>query len=258
MTIAYNEVFNVQPAPVYTAGCDWNGIDLDGGTTNSTVQYNYTHHNAGAGYLGYNGNPSGTTWGLNTYRYNISENDDWEAAEGGAFGVVPNAPPNPVYIYGNTFFNNLAERGSAIPACFYFGYAAGTWAFGSLIADNICDINNPSGGVNLYNNPYGQTGMTLLNNLYDSSASPTWVWGSPESLQQHSVAASRREGTCCNLRETHCLPIPETGELATGRQAPGRDLNHVRKPISCTWVHRRSVVALPSLTMEQWTIIRRH
>jgi hypothetical protein len=178
VTVSFNEVFNVQPSPAYTSGCDWDGIDLDGGTTNSTVEYNYTHHNAGAGYLGYNGNPSGTTWGPNTYRYNISENDDWEAAEGGAFVVVPNAPPNPTYIYGNTFFNNLAERGNATPACFYFGYVAGNWANGSLIEDNICDIGNPSGGVNLYNNPYGQTGMNLSNNLYDSSASPTWLWGS--------------------------------------------------------------------------------
>jgi len=177
VTVAFNEVYNVQPAPNYTAGCDWNGIDLDGGTTGSIVEYNYTHHNAGAGYLGYNGNPSGTTWGPNTYRYNISENDDWEAAEGGSLVIVPNAPQNPAYIYGNTFFNNLAERGNAVPSCFYFGYAAGTWANGSLIEDNICDINNPNGGVNLYNNPFGQSGMTLSNNLYDSSASPTWLWG---------------------------------------------------------------------------------
>jgi len=178
VTVAFNDVFNVQPFPAYTSGCDWDGIDLDGGTTNSTVEYNYTHHNAGAGYLGYNGNPSGTTWGPNTYRYNISENNDWEAVGGAAFVMAPNAPPNPAYIYGNTFFNNLAERGNAVPACFYFGYAAGTWASGSLIADNICDINNSSGGANLLNNPYGQTGMTLSNNLYYSSASPTWLWGS--------------------------------------------------------------------------------
>jgi hypothetical protein len=186
VTISYNEVFNVQPSPAYTAGCDWNGIDLDGGTTNSTVQYNYTHNNAGAGYLGYNGNPSGTTWGPNTYRYNISENDDLQAAEGGAIVIIPNAPSNTTSIYGNTLFNNLAERGNAVPACFYFGYAAGTWASGSLIADNICDINNPSGGVNLFNNPFGQTGMTLSNNLYYSTASPNWVWG---STSYNSIAA---------------------------------------------------------------------
>jgi Right handed beta helix region len=178
VTIAFNEVFNVQPFPAYTAGCDWNGIDLDGGSTNSTVEYNYTHHNAGAGYLGYNGNPSGTTWGPNTYRYNISENDDWDAAEGGAFVIVPNAPPNPAYIYGNTFFNNLAERGGASPACFYFGYTAGAWASGSLVEDNICAIENPGGGVRMYDNSNGQTGMTLSNNLYYSSASPSWLWGS--------------------------------------------------------------------------------
>ena len=192
VTIAYNEVFNVQPSPAYTKGCDWDGIDLDGGTTNSTVQYNYTHHNAGAGYLGYDGNPSGTTWGPNTYRYNISENDDWAATQAGAFGVIPNAPQNPVYIYGNTFFNNLAELGNAVPACFNFGYVAGTWASGSLIADNICDINNPSGGVNLYNNPYGQTGMTLSNNLYNSSSSPVWVWG---GTSYNSIASWQAAGT---------------------------------------------------------------
>ena len=178
VTVAFNEVFNVQPAPAYTSGCDWDAIDLDGGTTNSTVEYNYSHHNAGAGYLGYDGNPSGTTWGPNTYRYNVSENDDWEAAEGAAFAVAPHAPQNPAYIYGNAFYNSLAERGNAIPACFYFGYAAGSWAAGSLIEDNVCDINNPNGGVNLINNPFGQTGMTLSNNVYDSSSTPTWVWGS--------------------------------------------------------------------------------
>jgi len=31
--------------------------------------------------------------------------------------------------------------------------------------------------VRLYNNPYAQSGMTLSNNLYDSSSSPTWLWG---------------------------------------------------------------------------------
>lgn len=191
ITVAYNEVFNVQPSPAYSAGCDWNGIDLDGGTTNSTVEYNYTHNNAGAGYLGYNGNPSGTTWGPNTYRYNISENDDLQASEGGAFVIVPNAPPHTTSIYGNTIFNNQAERASAVPACFSFGYAAGTWASGSLIADNICNISNPSGGVNLYNNPYGQTGMTLSNNLYFSTSSPTWVWG---STSYNSIASWQAAG----------------------------------------------------------------
>lgn len=179
ITIRYNEVYNVQPV-AYTAGCDWDGIDLDGGTTNSLVEYNYTHHNAGSGYLAYTLKPSGYTWGPNTYRYNISENDDWAKAQGALFDVVPNAPANALQIYGNTFFsNNSQNTKSTSSACFNFGNGAGTWGSGSLIADNICYMTNHDQygrSGNFYYNPYGQGGMTIANNLYYANSSPTWRW----------------------------------------------------------------------------------
>ncbi len=180
ITIRYNEIYNVQPSPSYTAGCDWDGIDLDGGTTNSLVEYNYTHHNAGSGYLAYTLKPSGYTWGPNTYRYNISENDDWSKAQGALFDVVPQAPANALQIYGNTFYSNVSQNTkSTSSACFNFGNGSGTWGSGSLIADNICYMTNydkygRSG--NFYYNPYGQSGMTLSNNLYYANSSPTWRW----------------------------------------------------------------------------------
>lgn len=181
ITIRYNEVYNVQPSPSFTKGCDWDGIDLDGGTTNSLVEYNYTHHNAGNGFLAYTYKPSGYTWGPNIYRYNISENDDWAKAQGALFDVVPGPPANALSIYGNTFFSNVSQSTkSTSSACFSFGNGGGTWASGSLIADNICYMNNHDQygrSGNFYYNPFTQSGMTLQNNLYYAGTTPTWRWG---------------------------------------------------------------------------------
>ncbi len=189
VTVRFNEVYNVQPASNTQAktfggaGCDWDGIDLDGGTSNSVVEYNYTHHNAGSGLLAYDPNVSSHVWGNNTFRYNVSENDDWTGVQGGLMDAVGSVPHNPLYIYGNTFFdNNTTENTlSTSSACFYFGFGGGTWASGSLIKDNICYLNNlDKYGRNgqFYYNPYTQTGMTLSNNLYWTDySSPWWRWG---------------------------------------------------------------------------------
>ncbi len=53
---------------------DGGGFDLDQNTRNSAVQYNYSHGNAGAGYLLAHA-PDNTNHSGNTIRYNISEND---------------------------------------------------------------------------------------------------------------------------------------------------------------------------------------
>jgi hypothetical protein len=181
VTVRHNEVYNVRPYPAFTAGCDWDGIDLDGGTTNSVVEYNYTHDNAGSGLLAYTSTVGSRVWGPNVYRYNISENDDSAKAQGGLFDVVPSAPKKPLSIYGNTFFsNNDQSAKSTSSACFQFGYSAGTWASGSLIKNNICYLANRSSSGKtgqLYYNPYGQTGMSLANNLYYGTNTAGWRWG---------------------------------------------------------------------------------
>ncbi|TWD84522.1 parallel beta helix pectate lyase-like protein [Kribbella amoyensis] len=183
ITIRNNEVYKVQPVPAYTAACDWDGIDLDGGTTNSLVEYNYTHDNAGSGLLAYTSTVGSRVWGPNTYRYNISQNDDWALAQGGLMDVVPAAPKNALSIYGNTFFSNKdqsANKKQGASACFNFGYSTGVWAAGSQIKDNICYLaNRNSFGKTgqLYYNPYNQTGMTLANNLYYGTNTGGWRWG---------------------------------------------------------------------------------
>lgn len=179
--IRYNEVYRVEPYPSFTAGCDWDGIDLDGGVKNSVVEYNYTHDNAGSGLLAYTDNAAGLTWGPNTFRYNISENDDNIKAQGGLMDIVPRAPANALSIYGNTFYTDVAQSSkSTASACFFIGYAAGTWASGSQIKNNICHLANRDqygrSGQFFYN-PNGQTGMALSNNLYHATSTPSWRWG---------------------------------------------------------------------------------
>ncbi|PKV63467.1 right-handed parallel beta-helix repeat-containing protein [Pontibacter ramchanderi] len=70
ITIQYNEAYNMSAG----SGCDGGGFDLDGGVTNSVMQYNYSHDNDGAGFL-----IAQFEWARpmrnNVIRYNISEND---------------------------------------------------------------------------------------------------------------------------------------------------------------------------------------
>jgi Secretion system C-terminal sorting domain/Right handed beta helix region len=108
----------------HTSGSDGDGFDLDGGTRNCIMQYNYAHDNDGAGYLvwQYNG---ARPYHDNIVRYNISENDS--RAHSGYYGIVAlgmgdttvNSGIHHVDIYNNTFYKNRiagteANQGAAI------------------------------------------------------------------------------------------------------------------------------------------------
>jgi hypothetical protein len=66
----YNESFSNQTG----SGKDGAGFDLDGGVTNSVMQYNYAHDNEGPGFL-LASFTTFRTFGNNVVRYNISQND---------------------------------------------------------------------------------------------------------------------------------------------------------------------------------------
>ncbi len=155
ITIQYNEVYNVRPSH-YTAGCDWDGFDLDGHVTNSTVQYNYSHDNYGAGYLSY-----GTTDSSNkTFRYNISENDDQIQSTSyfGCFAMNNNS--GSVNFYNNTCY--LTPGGIGI------GFGGGYPSSG-VIANNIFYVPASSDGNSIFIGTSGFTGtptVTLSNNDY--------------------------------------------------------------------------------------------
>jgi hypothetical protein len=79
-----------------TSTADGGGFDLDGGVTQSIVQYNYSHDNAGAGYGAFQF-AYARPYSGNVIRYNISQNDApaflvWDGnGDMGSLAVLQNA-----------------------------------------------------------------------------------------------------------------------------------------------------------------------
>ena len=86
---------------------DGGGFDLDGGVSNSVIQYCLSYNNQGAGY-GLFEFGAAKPWENNIIRYNISQNDaifntGSVAIWRGEAGVMRNCE-----IYNNTFYNNTS------------------------------------------------------------------------------------------------------------------------------------------------------
>ncbi|MEA2709452.1 MAG: hypothetical protein QOF78_2053 [Phycisphaerales bacterium] len=100
--IQYNESFQNGTAGHHDGG----GFDLDGGVTNSVMQYNYSHANDGAGFLLAQFSGAKTFTG-NVIRYNVSQNDGRKNGYGGihAFGPIQDT-----LVYNNTVFMGPAAK----------------------------------------------------------------------------------------------------------------------------------------------------
>jgi hypothetical protein len=216
IAIQFNEVYNVQPIS-FTSGCDWNAFDLDGGVSNSVVQYNYSHHNFGPGYLAYVANVAGyPTWGNNVFRFNISENDAY-GVYGSGQGVVTitESPPDPLQIYNNTIYVPSEAAGWTFTYCYAFGGSV-AWAPGSLIENNICYINSTSSSVipfvNIPSLPT-PTGINWANNdWYTPVSGATWWWRL--GANQYTSLAAWQAGCNCDSGASIANPLltaPGTG-----------------------------------------------
>lgn len=97
-----------------STGSDGGGFDLDGGVTNSLVQYNYSHDNYGAGYLICQYAGAGR-FENNTVRYNISQDDGLKDHNAGIFVWVGGEGMKSSLVHNNTIFNN---KGSAVAIAF--------------------------------------------------------------------------------------------------------------------------------------------
>jgi hypothetical protein len=90
-------------------GADGGGFDLDGGVTNSVVQYCFSYENQGSGYciFQYWG---ATPWHHNTFRYNISENDGTVSDSQAGLYVWNSAGDEKIFydcdVYGNIIYNS--------------------------------------------------------------------------------------------------------------------------------------------------------
>ena len=161
ITIQFNEAYDIQPVP-YVSGCDWTGYDLDSGVTNSTVQYNYSHDNYGAGYLLF----AGSAWGPNTVRYNISERDARvNSAWTGSITIA--GSDGPVSGVANIYNNTVWQPQSGAPAI----NNQMAQLSGGIIANNIIAAGATGGTALFFNAVNGANNMpvpalTFENNDY--------------------------------------------------------------------------------------------
>ena len=92
---------------------DGGGFDLDGGVTNSVVQYNYSHDNDGAGYLLAQFEGARRFYG-NVLRYNLSVNDGRRNGYGGLhlWSTGTNGGIADTYFYANRVYMAQSVEGS--------------------------------------------------------------------------------------------------------------------------------------------------
>lgn len=163
ITMQFNEVYNTKPAS-YVSGCDWDGFDLDGGVTNSVMQYNYAHGNYGQGFLLW----AGGTWGPNTVRYNISENDDFgnhDDSTGSITFAGHGANPAVANIYNNTVWQGNPGPASERPVAFAIQNDVPT---GGVVANNIFAVSSDefNRAYFLTTNLLSPSALTFKNNAY--------------------------------------------------------------------------------------------
>ncbi len=143
--------------------CDGGGFDLDGGTTNSVMQYNYSHDNDGPGYILSQEAGVGEFSG-NIVRYNISQNDARKNNNGGIalwndYGILSSSQ-----VYNNTIY--IAPSGDTKPAGIIV--AGGGQYVDNKIWNNVVVTSGQltsvfshsgyAGGVSFENNAYWSTG----------------------------------------------------------------------------------------------------
>lgn len=110
VVIQFNESYDNRTG----SRADGDGFDLDIGTTNSVVQYNYSHGNDGAGFLLWQEGPVPS--GSNIVRYNISENDGRRNGYGGI--TVGGDSPNTVVVHNTIYTAGAATSGAPAVALF--------------------------------------------------------------------------------------------------------------------------------------------
>jgi hypothetical protein len=180
--IQHNESYNNRST---SGGADGGGFDLDGGVTNSIMQYNYSHGNDGAGYL-LAQYKDALPFRNNVVRYNISENDSRKNYYGGitVWSYAPDGIRD-TQIYNNTVY---MQPSTLTDNC---GVAVVSKTVNVSIRNNLIVTR---GGTALMNVVSGQTRMKVQGNAYWSSGRPFRIyWAGNEFRSLGAFRATRQE-----------------------------------------------------------------
>lgn len=170
VTIQHNESYGNR-----TGGwADGGGFALDVGVTNSRLQYNYSHGNAGSGFL-LAGGPDPADHGGNIVRYNISQNDGRQTAMGSLeiWGKTRDSA-----VYGNTIFTATDDAGQARAVYITNGYAEGHYAVGVSFRNNIFYTTGGIPSVVITGSALSGAAVRFENNNYYSTGMLRIQWGS--------------------------------------------------------------------------------
>jgi hypothetical protein len=159
---------------------DGGGFDLDGGTTHSIVQYNYSHDNQGPGVLlaQYSG---ARAFHDNTIRYNVSQNDG-RAHNVGAITLWNGNGSNGIHdcqIHNNTIYVGPAPGSTACAVKFQS-------AVSSVFLRNNVFVT--AGGAPLVSSSMKPGATFQQNDWYSSGATFTIQWN---GSTYHTLAAWR-------------------------------------------------------------------
>ena len=156
MTIQYNISHHNRRGP---SGVDGGGFDLDGGSTNSVLQYNYSYDNAGPGYL-LAQYENALQFHNNVVRYNVSQNDSRESSQGAinVWSKGSNGGIRSTRIYGNSVY----VRSAGAPAFkIQTGGISELKVFNNLFAregNATLFSGRDIGGLQIFANAYYATG----------------------------------------------------------------------------------------------------
>jgi hypothetical protein len=143
---------------------DGSGLDLDGGMTNSVMQYNYSHDNAGPGLQTAQYDLARDNWGGNVIRYNVSQNDARKNAYGGLH-IAGGAELRNLEVYHNTLYMSPGSSGDTAAA----------------------RVKSVGTGVRVRNNLFYTTGGVRLadldSNAADFEGNGYWAGGSSFKLE---------------------------------------------------------------------------
>ncbi len=246
--IQFNEVYRMQPVPAFRSGCDWVGYDLDAQVSNSFVQYNYSHDNAGPGLLAYAGG-NVSAWTNNTFRYNISQNDNSLLLDGG--GSIALNPASSLYVYSNTIYKSGLFTTQTPPSCWSTGYN-GAYTAPVVIANNIC-VNQATdrwnrtrmvdgsdgatglGNITMAGNDYFNAGSGATNYVWASSTYATLpafqagTWQEAKSVSTNPMLVNAGGGVTIGST-TGPQPGPAAYRLKQGSPSVGAGVNLTARP----------------------------
>jgi hypothetical protein len=211
---------------------DGGGFDLDGGCTNSVMQYNYSHDNQGPGFLLAQFDEAPAMHDL-TIRYNISENDARGFSQGaielwssGTAGGIVNAN-----IYNNTVYLSAPADGSAAKAV----YVMSGGITGINVRNNVLQTaagvpmlaTVTTNGIRFEGNCYWTPGGALLINWNGTAYTTLDTWRAATS-QETLGGGTRSTGLYADPQltdqTTSNISAPATGRLASYNPSPSSAL----------------------------------